>query len=94
MPRIVRGGLIQAKNVLGPEAGLPAIKVDDEHVDELIAAIAERSAEGVGHDDNEHGRHQEQRHNAARVFEDDFQVFDGERDDLTKHDRLLKFDDR
>ena len=26
MPRVVRCGLIQARNVLGPEAGLPAIK--------------------------------------------------------------------
>jgi len=26
MPRVVRCGLIQARNVLGPEAGLPAIE--------------------------------------------------------------------
>jgi len=26
MPRVVRAGLIQARNVKGPEAGLPAIK--------------------------------------------------------------------
>ncbi len=38
MPRIVRCGLIQAKNVLGPEAGLPKIKkaMVDKHV-KLIA---------------------------------------------------------
>ena len=38
MPRIVRCGLIQARNVLGPEAGLPAIKkaMIDKHV-KLIA---------------------------------------------------------
>ncbi len=34
MPRVVRGGLIQAKNVKGPEAGLPAIKkaMVDKHL--------------------------------------------------------------
>ena len=41
MPRIVRCGLIQARNVLGPEAGLPAIKkaMIDKHV-KLIAEAA------------------------------------------------------
>ena len=34
MPRVVRSGLIQAKNVKGPEAGLPAIKkaMIDKHL--------------------------------------------------------------
>ena len=34
MPRVVRCGLIQAKNVKGPEAGLPAIKkaMIDKHL--------------------------------------------------------------
>ncbi len=48
MPRIVRCGLIQAKNVLGPEAGLPAIKkaMLDKHV-KLIAEAAKRKAKIV-----------------------------------------------
>ena len=43
MPRRLRCGLIQARNVLGPEAGLPAIKraMIDKHV-RLIAAAARR----------------------------------------------------
>ena len=46
MPRIVRGGLIQAKNVLGPEAGLPAIKkaMVDKHV-KLIAEAAKKKVQ-------------------------------------------------
>ncbi len=41
MPRIVRCGLIQAKNVLGPKSGLPAIKkaMIDKHV-KMIADAA------------------------------------------------------
>ena len=43
MPRIVRCGLIQAQNVLGPEAGLPKIKkaMIDKHVG-LIADAARK----------------------------------------------------
>jgi N-carbamoylputrescine amidase len=43
MPRVVRCGLIQASNVLGPEAGLPAIKkaMVDKHV-KLIAQAAKQ----------------------------------------------------
>ena len=46
MPRIVRGGLIQAKNVLGPEAGLPKIKkaMVDKHV-KLIAEAAKKKVQ-------------------------------------------------
>ena len=46
MPRIVRGGLIQAKNVLGPEAGLPEIKkaMVDKHV-KLIAEAARKKVQ-------------------------------------------------
>ena len=46
MPRIVRGGLIQAKNVLGPEKGLPAIKkaMVDKHV-KLIAEAAKKKVQ-------------------------------------------------
>jgi beta-ureidopropionase len=45
MPRIVRCGLIQAKNVLGPEAGLPAIKkaMIAKHL-KLIAEAAKKKA--------------------------------------------------
>ena len=45
MPRIVRSALIQARNVLPPEAGLPAIKkaMIDKHV-KLIAEAAARKA--------------------------------------------------
>ena len=45
MPRVVRCGLIQAGNVKGPEAGLPAIKkaMIDKHVG-LIAEAARRKA--------------------------------------------------
>ena len=45
MPRIVRCGLIQARNVLGPEAGLPAIKkaMLDKHL-KLIAEAAAKKA--------------------------------------------------
>ena len=48
MPRIVRCGLIQAKNVLGPEAGLPAVKkaMLDKHV-KLIAEAAKKKAKIV-----------------------------------------------
>ena len=43
MPRIVRCGLIQAKNVLGPKSGLPAIKqaMIDKH-EKLIADAAKK----------------------------------------------------
>ena len=43
MPRIVRCGLIQAKNVLGPEAGLAKVKkaMIDKHV-KLIAEAAKK----------------------------------------------------
>jgi len=43
MPRVVRCGLIQARNVKGPEAGLPAIKkaMLDKHV-KLIAEAAKK----------------------------------------------------
>src|SRR4030067_802602 len=43
MARIVRCGLIQARNVLGPDAGLPAIKkaMLKKHV-ELIAQAARK----------------------------------------------------
>ena len=46
MPRIVRGGLIQAKNVLGPDHGLPAIKkaMIDKHV-KLIAEAAKKKVQ-------------------------------------------------
>jgi len=45
MPRIVRSALIQARNVLPPEAGLPAIKkaMIDKHV-KLIAEAAAKKA--------------------------------------------------
>src|SRR6185436_16419918 len=45
MPRIVRCALIQARNLLGPEAGLPAIKkaMLDKHV-KLIAEAASQKA--------------------------------------------------
>ena len=45
MPRIVRCGLIQAKNVLGPEAGLARVKkaMIDKHV-KLIAEAAKKGA--------------------------------------------------
>jgi beta-ureidopropionase len=45
MPRIVRCGLIQAKNVLGPEAGLEKVKkaMLDKHV-KLIAEAAKKGA--------------------------------------------------
>lgn len=44
MPRVVRCGLIQAKNVLGPEAGLPAIKkaMLDKHVKLIAEAAAKK----------------------------------------------------
>ena len=45
MPRIVRGGLIQAKNVLGPEHGLPAIK--KAMIDKHVALIAEAATKKV-----------------------------------------------
>ena len=43
MPRVVRCGLIQAKNVLGPKSGLPAIKkaMVDKH-EKLIADAAKK----------------------------------------------------
>jgi N-carbamoylputrescine amidase len=46
MPRRVRCGLIQARNVLGPEAGLPAIKkaMIDKHV-KLIAEAARKKVQ-------------------------------------------------
>src|SRR5215471_2135168 len=45
MPRVVRCGLIQASNVLGPEAGLPAIKkaMVAKHV-KLIGEAAKQKA--------------------------------------------------
>ena len=45
MPRIVRCGLIQARNVLPPEAGLPAIKkaMIDKHVPLIDEAAARRA---------------------------------------------------
>lgn len=48
MPRIVRCGLIQAKNVLGPEAGIPAIKkaMIDKHV-KLIADAAKKGVKAL-----------------------------------------------
>ena len=48
MPRIVRCGLIQAKNVLGPEAGLPAIKkaMLKKHV-ELIAEAGRKKVRAL-----------------------------------------------
>ena len=48
MPRIVRCGLIQARNVLGPEAGLPRIKkaMIDKHL-KLIAEAAAKKAKIV-----------------------------------------------
>jgi N-carbamoylputrescine amidase len=44
MPRLVRAGLIQAKNVKGPEAGLPAIKkaMIEKHVKLVERAAKER----------------------------------------------------
>ena len=47
MPRIVRCGLIQARNVLGPEAGLPAIKkaMIDKHVKLIDAGGARRRSQ-------------------------------------------------
>jgi N-carbamoylputrescine amidase len=44
MPRVVRCGLIQAGNVKGPEAGLPAIKkaMVDKHVKLIDAAARDR----------------------------------------------------
>ena len=46
MPRIVRCGLIQARNVLGPEHGLEKVKkaMIDKHV-KLIATAAEKRAQ-------------------------------------------------
>ena len=48
MPRIVRCGLIQARNVLGPEAGLPRIKkaMIEKHL-KLIAEAAAKKAKIV-----------------------------------------------
>jgi N-carbamoylputrescine amidase len=48
MPRIVRCGLIQARNVLGPEAGLPRIKkaMIAKHL-KLIAEAAKKKAKMV-----------------------------------------------
>src|SRR6186713_1410597 len=45
MPRIVRCGLIQASNVLGPEVGLEKVKkaMIDKHV-KLIAEAAKKGA--------------------------------------------------
>ena len=45
MPRIVRCGLIQAKNVLGPEAGL--LKVKKAMIDKHVKLIAEAAAKGT-----------------------------------------------
>ena len=45
MPRIVRCGLIQAQNVLGPEAGLPKIK--KAMIDKHVALIAEAARKKV-----------------------------------------------
>ena len=45
MPRIVRCGLIQAKNVLGPEAGLE--KVKKAMIDKHVKLIAEAAAKGT-----------------------------------------------
>ena len=44
MPRVVRCGLIQAKNVKGPEAGLPAIKkaMIDKHLKLIDQAAREK----------------------------------------------------
>jgi len=44
MPRVVRCGLIQAGNVKGPEAGLPAIKkaMVDKHVKLIDKAARDR----------------------------------------------------
>jgi len=44
MPRVVRCGLIQAKNVKGPEAGLPAIKkaMIDKHLKLIDRAAREK----------------------------------------------------
>src|SRR4030066_1215039 len=46
MPRVVRAGLIQARNVKGPEAGLPAIKkaMLEKHV-KLIEQAARKKVE-------------------------------------------------
>src|SRR5215211_4911605 len=46
MPRVVRCGLIQAKNVKGPEAGLPAIKkaMIDKHL-KLIDQAGEKKVQ-------------------------------------------------
>ena len=45
MPRIVRCGLIQARNVLSPEAGLPAIKkaMIDKHLQLIEEAAAKKA---------------------------------------------------
>ena len=67
-------------------AGLAAIEIDDQHVDKRIAAVAERAGQRIGHDDDKHGRHQEQRRNAAGIFENDFEVFEGDGNDLSQHD--------
>ena len=45
MPRIVRCGLIQARNVKGPEAGLPAIK--KAMLDKHVKLVAEAAKKGV-----------------------------------------------
>ncbi len=45
MPRVVRCGLIQAGNVKGPEAGLPAIK--KAMLDKLVRLIAQAARRGV-----------------------------------------------
>ena len=47
MPRVVRCGLIQARNVLGPEAGLPAIKkaMIDKHVTLIDEAARKKVAD-------------------------------------------------
>ena len=44
MPRVVRCGLIQATNVHGPEAGLPAIKkaMVDKHLELISQAAAQK----------------------------------------------------
>src|SRR4030095_2204044 len=45
MPRVVRAGLIQARNVKGPEAGLPAIK--KAMIDKHVKLIDRAAREGV-----------------------------------------------
>jgi N-carbamoylputrescine amidase len=45
MPRIVRCGLIQARNVLGPEAGL--VKVKQAMIDKHVKLVAEAAKKGT-----------------------------------------------